>query len=293
MNDGIIKENGTSRLMRASLPATYEEFRLKAAAGTQPLDIMFNADGWTQLPTFLNTANLLKAATAALYGLGSDAVPDDVFSKIFDHVDTILTIPSGTEDPAALLDNLLDEYIAKKRDKSVGFVCLATYVAHPVLAGNSYIFKVNIISQKYVSVEAASYDTANTSGAKKFTRSKYNGVWGEWRNEDRVETGRYTGTGAYGSKDPNSLTFSFKPKLFLISMDETQLLHGNSYSESGTFGYLWGALTESYKSISVGRFNLFNVKAVNKTVYWYVDSGKDAGDQLNASGTIYNYIAIG
>lgn len=80
MNNGIIKADGTSRLMRAELPATYEEFRAQAAAGTLPMDILFNADGWTQLPTFLNKGALLKDLTAALYGLGSDAVPDEVLA---------------------------------------------------------------------------------------------------------------------------------------------------------------------------------------------------------------------
>lgn len=235
----------------------------------------------------------LSTETAGLFGLGTSATPNDVFSKIFDGVYTTLNIPAGTKDPATLLDNLLDEYIAGKRDKSVGYVCYATSVAHPVLAGNSYILKINVISQKYVSVEAVSYNMGTTSGAKIFTRSKYNGVWNEWRNEDRVETGRYTGTGAYGSNNPNSLTFSFKPKLFLISEDGTHLLYGNSYSENGTFGCLWEALTESYKLISVGRYSSFNVKAVNKTVYWYVNNGKEAGEQLNYSGSVYNYIAIG
>ena len=82
MNDGIIKADGTSRLMRAELPATYEEFRAQAAAGALPMDILFNADGWTQLPTFLNKGALLKDLTAALYGLGTGAVPDDVLAWI-------------------------------------------------------------------------------------------------------------------------------------------------------------------------------------------------------------------
>lgn len=80
MMDGIIKADGTSRLMRATLPATYEEFKAQAAAGTLPLDVLFNSDGWSQMPTFLNKANLLKDATAALFGLGANAVPDDVFA---------------------------------------------------------------------------------------------------------------------------------------------------------------------------------------------------------------------
>lgn len=81
MRDGIIKADGTSRLLRADLPATYEELRTKAAAGEQPLDVLFNSAGWSQQPTFLNKANLLQDTTAALFGLGSGAVPDEVLSK--------------------------------------------------------------------------------------------------------------------------------------------------------------------------------------------------------------------
>lgn len=82
MNDGRIKNDGTSRLMRSMLPATYEEFRQACANGTQPLDIMFNALGWEVLPTFLNVANLLKQQTGALFGLGTNAVPDDVLAYV-------------------------------------------------------------------------------------------------------------------------------------------------------------------------------------------------------------------
>lgn len=279
--------------MRDRVPRYPGRVELTPVSGQANVYDMTRADSPTQEGDPINKSTLLKDSTAALYGLGADATPNDVFAVIRNYVEKYLTIPEGTEDPAAYMDNLLDEYIATKQSNSIGFIVINTFVTHPDLGGGAYTIKVNVRTQDYVSLEAVAYSLHDISGARIFTRSKRNGVWGEWRNEDPVETGRYTGTGTYGSSDPNSLTFSFKPKLFLISMDGTQLLHGNSYSESGTFGCLWGALTESYKSISVGRFNLFNVKAVNKTVYWYVDSGKDAGDQLNASGTIYNYIAIG
>ena len=82
MMDGIIKADGTSRLMRATLPPTYEEFRAQCATGTQPLDVLFNALGWSQLPTFLNKANLVKDATAALFGFDGECVPDNVLSWI-------------------------------------------------------------------------------------------------------------------------------------------------------------------------------------------------------------------
>lgn len=82
MNDGIIKNDGTSRLMRASLPATYEEFKKACEAGTQPLDVLFNEEGWMQLPDFLNKGNLWSDVTEALFGLGVDSVPNDGFAYL-------------------------------------------------------------------------------------------------------------------------------------------------------------------------------------------------------------------
>lgn len=96
MIDGVIKADGTSRLMRANLPATYEEFKARAAAGTLPLDVLFNAAGWSQFPTFLNKANLLRDNTAALFGLGADAVPDDVLALIPDLVAGRAQIATGS-----------------------------------------------------------------------------------------------------------------------------------------------------------------------------------------------------
>ena len=83
MKDGIIKGDGTSRKVKANFPPTYEEFKAKAASGELTLDIIFNALGWSQQPDFLNKKNLLKDETAVLYGVSSDAVPDDLFRKIY------------------------------------------------------------------------------------------------------------------------------------------------------------------------------------------------------------------
>ena len=43
---------------------------------------MVRADSPTQEGTPLNKGTLLKDATAALYGLGADAVPDDAFVSL-------------------------------------------------------------------------------------------------------------------------------------------------------------------------------------------------------------------
>ena len=80
MKDGIIKADGTSRRVKATFPATYEEFRAQAAAGTLSLDVLFQAAGWSQQPTFLNKGALLQDETAALFGLNEAGVPNQALA---------------------------------------------------------------------------------------------------------------------------------------------------------------------------------------------------------------------
>ena len=63
MRDGIISEQMKSRLIKAGLPATYEELVALAAGTGIPADILFNEEGWRQLPTYLSKANLLSDVT--------------------------------------------------------------------------------------------------------------------------------------------------------------------------------------------------------------------------------------
>lgn len=80
MRDGIIKADGTSRRVKANFPPTYEAFRAQAAAGTLSLDVLFQAAGWSQQPTFLNKASLLADQTAEKIALGIDATPNDALN---------------------------------------------------------------------------------------------------------------------------------------------------------------------------------------------------------------------
>ena len=88
MQDSIIKGTGNSRYLK-SIAAfltqypTYADFASALAMGTLPVELNgINEEGFQQLGTALNKENLLKDTTAALYGLGTDAVPDDVLKKI-------------------------------------------------------------------------------------------------------------------------------------------------------------------------------------------------------------------
>ena len=85
MTDGIIKGEGNSRFLKSAITGTttWEEFRAALIAGNLPVDFNgINADGWQQTGTPLNKAALLKDATAAKFGKGTDAVPDDIFKYI-------------------------------------------------------------------------------------------------------------------------------------------------------------------------------------------------------------------
>lgn len=85
MVDTVIKGTGNSRSIKAApatLPLTYDEFRAQFISSGIPIDLLgLNAAGLTTKGTDLNKATLLKDTTAALYGLGTNAVPDDVLAK--------------------------------------------------------------------------------------------------------------------------------------------------------------------------------------------------------------------
>lgn len=73
--------------MRDRIPKYPGRVRLEPVAGQENTFDLVRADEATEPGTALNKANLLKDATAAIYGLGAEAVPDDVF--------TILGIGAG------------------------------------------------------------------------------------------------------------------------------------------------------------------------------------------------------
>lgn len=88
MNDALIKGTGNSRYLKSvenflTLYPSYEAFASALVAGTLPVDFNgINTAGWHQLGTALNKANLLRDTTAAQFGLGVDAVPNDILSFV-------------------------------------------------------------------------------------------------------------------------------------------------------------------------------------------------------------------
>lgn len=114
----------------------------------------------------------------------------------------------------------------------------------------------------------------------------------------RIATGSYTGTGTYGSDNPNSLTLPFKPKLLMIA----PAAYGIDFEDTNTstFFYesaIWFAGTTklAYRD-SITHYDIAycTFSASGNTISWYSNTANGlARTQLNTAGTKYAYIAIG
>lgn len=102
----------------------------------------------------------------------------------------------------------------------------------------------------------------------------------------KIETGSYTGTGTYGSGNPNELTFDFEPKFIFISISD-----GTGYYDSTRLFYVNGA---SYMTNNSNNYNneywYCHATLTGTKISWY--STKDSTRQCNFKGVTYRYIAL-
>lgn len=96
--------------------------------------------------------------------------------------------------------------------------------------------------------------------------------------ESQVHPGSYTGSGTYGSGNPNSLVLEFEPKLVIIQ---------------GTSGRMAVMIKPSGIGVSIGSdtSTTLTVTWNGKTVSWY--NGISAINQMNTNGETYSYTAFG
>lgn len=87
MKDAILKGTGDSRYLKSKIPTgtTWEQALAMLNAGTFPVDLNgINSEGFQQLGTPLNKANLLKDAVSSKLGLVGDKTPNDMFGVLAD-----------------------------------------------------------------------------------------------------------------------------------------------------------------------------------------------------------------
>ncbi len=85
MIDSVLKGTGNSRFLKSAVPAgtSWADALAMLQAGTFPIDLNgINTEGFQQVGTPLNKANLLKDATAAQIGLPTSTTPDGMFSAL-------------------------------------------------------------------------------------------------------------------------------------------------------------------------------------------------------------------
>lgn len=85
MIDSVLKGTGNSRFLKSAVPAgtSWADALAMLQAGTFPIDFNgINTEGFQQVGTPLNKANLLKDATAARIGLPPSTTPDGMFQAL-------------------------------------------------------------------------------------------------------------------------------------------------------------------------------------------------------------------
>ena len=136
----------------------------------------------------------------------------------------------------------------------------------------------------------------------------------------KIESGSYEGTGVFGPEHPNSITFSFRPKVFMlfngVQLLETYYNYFNLGADQESFykDVIWNLdnLTEEYKYIC-GFYSsnelygetYYYAKMNDNTFSWYFEStGTRANEEgfgaqcqfnysRNSKANTYYWVAIG
>lgn len=101
----------------------------------------------------------------------------------------------------------------------------------------------------------------------------------------QVYAGSYVGTGTSGQNNPTTLTFPFEPKLVFVADQQTNTVINRVYSFAFIRGMRYGL------SYGTSATNPLTLSWSGNTFSFY--AANNATQQLNQSGTTYNYVAIG
>lgn len=173
MTDGVIKGTGNSRYLKSvsnfkTLYPTYDDFAAALVAGTLPIDLKgINSSGWSTQGTPLTKANLLTDSTAALYGYGSTATVNQIFSAIktlfntFPSANTIAQVTSGS-----ITGALRNGITIACNGTPIGGVLIAKDLAWGIcIFAGTYNFMANVSTNGSVSSDRTSTTVITISGS--------------------------------------------------------------------------------------------------------------------------------
>ena len=243
--------------MKDRVPVNPGRVLITPESGNPYYATLTRADNPTQEGDPLNKNTFLKDETAALLGIGADALPDDALRKLKSIITFGTTAPDGS-------------------DMADGDIRLVTGEEVSAGTGAMYFKKEGIV-----------YGLVDQKTAK-------------------IETGSYIGTGTGGRDNHTILTFSFAPKLVIITKYNSDNNYHNFPWRDGTLINMEALKQAINSGSSRPKFAVMydasntvgadaSITNDGKTLDWYVwEAGSEVPKkQLNASGVVYDYIAIG
>lgn len=163
MIDSVLKGTGNSRFLKSAVPAgtSWADALAMLQAGTFPIDFNgINTEGFQQVGTPLNKANLLKDATALTLGLTGDVVPNDMFNVLAHAGDLHVwrkTVKNAADVPAGYtLGEVQSNLHVPTSGQTVDFVYSAS-----ITVGND-----GTVSQPSSSTKTAFATSAHVSGVQ-------------------------------------------------------------------------------------------------------------------------------
>ena len=118
MIDSVLKGTGNSRFLKSAVPAgtSWADALAMLQAGTFPIDFNgINTEGFQQVGTPLNKANLLKDATAAQIGLPPSTTPDGMFQALGNTGELHVWRKTVTQDDAVDASYTVDDVTVDRR----------------------------------------------------------------------------------------------------------------------------------------------------------------------------------
>ena len=106
------------------------------------------------------------------------------------------------------------------------------------------------------------------------------------KDNARIQTGSYVGTGTYGANNPCTLTFDFIPDLIIIRAQSFRtMIYINGVGAMTIVEQYPGGLLSPFEYLAEGT----KITTVNNITSWYSDS---AVNQLNGDNATYKWVAL-
>lgn len=178
-------------------------------------------------------------------------------------------------------------YTLEEKKSSGGEYSYRFYLTNMTYWAMTSVWQSDIVVGEWQYLHSPDENAYPKSGISNKMEYQYLGVpFEKFPTMPQIETGSYTGTGKYGSSNPNSLTFAFTPKtLFVFSGIEAVGANGFGWVNGMTEG-----VPMNYVHSSSYLYKL-TISSDGNTVTWYSSDSIDC--QFNASSRKYYYIAFG